>query len=356
MYMGIFDRMKEPVFLRESDSAEMQLNVLRALESELNQEGRALLAQDIKKLEYGIAGEKKIRYELRNCHMPIYILHDICFSDGELDAQIDFIVFTKKMSFLIECKNLYGSINIDNTGAFSRTVDYGTYKKTEGIYSPITQNQRHLELMKKITMERISNPLIRMISGKHFEDFNRSIVVLANESTILNARYAPKNIKEKVIRADALIEYIKKTYRESNMPEDSEKTLLERAQTYLKLHKELERDYTSKYDKYRVTKTISDNVCNRAVEQITYDCSKNTTDTEKDVENTEIFKELKAYRLAKSREENIKPYFIYNDKQLKDLIMRMPRDKEELMSISGFGEAKARKYGDAIIEIMDKYR
>lgn len=354
--MGIFDRMKEPVFLRESNNAEMQLNALRALEPELNQEGKVILAQDIKKLEYGIAGEKKIKYELRNCHMPIYILHDVCFSDGELDAQIDYIVFTKKMSFLIECKNLYGSINIDNTGAFSRTVDYGTYKKTEGIYSPITQNQRHLELMKKITMEHISNPLIRMISGKHFEEYNRSIVVLANESTILNNRYAPKNVKNKVIRADALIEYIKKTYRESNIPEDSEKSLLERAQSYLKLHKELERDYITKYDKYKVDKTEGDRVCNRNVEQKMYDGSKNVTDVQIDIENTEIFKELRMYRLSKSREENIKPYFIYNDNQLKDLIIKMPHNKEELMNVSGFGEAKVKKYGDAIIEIVDKYR
>jgi len=31
------------------------------------------------------------------------------------------------------------------------------------------------------------------------------------------------------------------------------------------------------------------------------------------VQDLDIFKELKAYRLTKSREEKIKPYFIYND-------------------------------------------
>lgn len=354
--MGIFTKMKEPVFLRESNNAEMQLKALKLLEPELNQEGRELLTQDIKKLEYGIAGEKKIKYELRSSHMPIYILHDVCFYDGDLDAQIDFIVFTKKMSFLIECKNLYGNISIDNTGAFRRTIDYGTYSKTSGIYSPITQNQKHLELMKKITLESISNPLVRMMSGKHFEEYNRSVVVLANESTIINARYAPKSIKEKVIRADALIEYIKKVYRESDIPEVSEKALLQKAQSYLKLHKEIERDYISKYDKYKKADIQDENIHIENVVQNVCENRPKAFSAEQDIESTEIFKALKAYRLTKSRDENIKPYYIYNDKQLKDLILRMPCNKEELMNISGFGEAKVKKYGDEIIEIISKYK
>lgn len=73
------------------------------------------------------------------------------------------------------------------------------------------------------------------------------------------------------------------------------------------------------------------------------------------MEGVEIFKELKAYRLNKSREENIKPYFIYNDNQLKDLISKMPRSKKELQTVSGFGEVKANKYGDDILAIIGKY-
>ena len=69
----------------------------------------------------------------------------------------------------------------------------------------------------------------------------------------------------------------------------------------------------------------------------------------------EIFKELRAYRLKKSREEDIKPYIIYSNKQLKDLIIKMPKSKKELQSIAGFGEVKVNKYGDDIIAIIEKY-
>ncbi|MDD3041269.1 HRDC domain-containing protein, partial [Bacteroides sp.] len=56
--------------------------------------------------------------------------------------------------------------------------------------------------------------------------------------------------------------------------------------------------------------------------------------------------------LSKSREEGIKPYYICNDKQLEDLIQKMPKSKEELLTVSGFGEKKVEKYGDEILEIV----
>ena len=73
------------------------------------------------------------------------------------------------------------------------------------------------------------------------------------------------------------------------------------------------------------------------------------------IEENDIFKELRAYRLNKSREENIKAYFIYNDNQLKDLISKMPKSKEELQLVAGFGEKKADKYGDDILKIVSKF-
>ena len=94
------------------------------------------------------------------------------------------------------------------------------------------------------------------------------------------------------------------------------------------MHKEKNVDFTSKYEKYK-------NI---------------------EIENTDIFKALKFYRLQKSREENIKPYFICNDLQLKDLISKMPSSKEELKLVSGFGDVKVDKYGEDIIQIMSKFR
>lgn len=351
--MGLFNRMKEPVFLKESSSAQVQLEKLKALKPLLNIEGQNIIKQDIKLLEYGIAGEKNIEFELKNSHMPMYILHDIYLEDGDLSAQIDYLVFTKKICFVIECKNLYGDIEINSSLDFIRTIKFGSSKKKEGIYSPITQNQRHLELMKKIKTDNKNNILTKYMAGRYFEDFNKSVVVLANPKTVLNTKYAKKEVKDKVIRADQLVNYIKEMYENSKVAADSEDRMLEWAQSYLDLHKDAKKDYTEKYEQYKdsiITLQRSDE------EALTPVAGKSTIiAAEVLVEETDIFKELKAYRLDKSREEKIKPYFIYNDKQLKELISKMPRDKEELQTIVGFGEIKANKYGDDILRIVKKY-
>ena len=352
--MGLFNRMKEPIFLKESSNAEEQIERLKYLEPLLNPEGQAIIRQDIKCLEYGIAGEKNIAFELKNSHMPMYILHDIYLEDGDLSAQIDYLVFTKKICFVIECKNLIGDIEINSAGDFIRTTEFGGRKKKEGIYSPITQNQRHLELMKKIKVDNKSNILTKFMVGRYFEDCYKSVIVLANPKTVLNAKFAKKEVKEKVIRADQLVKYIKDMYDQSKESTDSDERLLEWAQSFLDLHKEVIKDYTEKYEQYK----IDTNVTDKNVQEITPKINNEkitTVSVTIPVEDAEIFKKLKVYRLNKSREENIKPYFIYNDNQLKDLISKMPRSKEELQSVAGFGEAKANKYGNDILKIMSKY-
>ena len=106
-----------------------------------------------------------------------------------------------KLYDIIECKNLIGNIEINNVGDFIRTMQYnGKYKK-EGIYSPITQNTRHLELLKQLRAKAKSNILTKAIFEKHFYDLYRPIVVLANPKTVLNIKYAKKEVKEQVIKA-----------------------------------------------------------------------------------------------------------------------------------------------------------
>ena len=197
--MGLFDKMKDPVFLKESNEANLQLEELKALEPLLNEQGQMLIKQDIKNLQYGIVGEKNIAFELKNLHMPMYILHDVYLQEDDLSAQIDYLVFTKKVCFVIECKNLYGNLEINNSGDFVRTVEFGNKKLKEGIYSPITQNQRHLELMKKIKVNSRGNVLTKLMTEKYFEGFYKTVVVLANPKTVLNVKFAKKEIKESTL-------------------------------------------------------------------------------------------------------------------------------------------------------------
>ncbi|SEI71109.1 hypothetical protein SAMN04488113_1131, partial [Alkalibacterium gilvum] len=71
--MGLFNKLTGPVFLKESYNAEVQLKKLKALEEKLDEKGKDIVRRDIKYLEYGIAGEKNIAFELKNSHLPMYV-------------------------------------------------------------------------------------------------------------------------------------------------------------------------------------------------------------------------------------------------------------------------------------------
>ena len=169
----------------------------------------------------------------------------VCY-DG-LTAQIDYLIVTRKQTFVLECKNLYGNIEINTAGDFIRTVSYGRHTKKEGIYSPITQNRRHLELIKQIRSAEKGNFLTKAIFEKYFDENYRSIVVLANPKTVLYDRYAKKELRQQVIRADQLAEYIRKAISESKAESNSDKDMESLAQFFLGIHGEQKTDYTAKF-------------------------------------------------------------------------------------------------------------
>lgn len=197
----------------------------------------------------GIQGEENILFELKNSNMDMYVLQDIYLETGDgLGAQIDFIVVTAKLNFIIECKNLFGNIEIDSKGNFIRTMEYGGKKHREGIYSPITQNERHMAVLKECRAEN-RNFLMGAWIRKNFDLWNKSLVVLANPKTIVNDRFATKEVKNQVIRADQLIGIMKKLISENRELPSTKKEMKEIAEKILRRNKEQRKDYAEKYEK-----------------------------------------------------------------------------------------------------------
>lgn len=246
--MGLFNKLREPIFLKETSSAQKQLEQLQVVERErLSEDMKAQLDREIKLVSLGIQGEKAIEFELRNSHLPLYILHDLYLEHGDLSAQIDYLVITRRHTFVIECKNLYGNIEINDKGDFIRTVFWGNRPQREGIYSPITQNQRHLEIIKQVRITAKKNIITRTLFDKNFFNIYRSVIVLANPKTVLNDKYAKKEIRSQVIRADALISHIKQTISQKDMEDSSDEQMETTARFFLDAHNERDIDYAAKY-------------------------------------------------------------------------------------------------------------
>lgn len=338
--MRIFQKKIGPVFLKESSSTDIFIDKMEALKDRADSVLKKEIEKQIKLAKYGQMGESNVSFELKNSGIDMYILHDIFLEVGEQSAQIDYIVVTRRRTYVIECKNLIGDIEINNRGDFIRTYELFGKKVREGIYSPITQNQRHLQILKDIRLTAKTNIISKIMFEKYFDENYKSVVVLANPKTCLNAKYAKKEIKDQVIRADHLVSYIKDMdakEKDVNMSIDDMQKL---AMFYLNMNQSERSDYSKKYE------DILERVNNSADIKVDNGVNKQT------IKRDEAIEKLKNFRLDECRKEKIKPYFIFNNEQMNDLIEKGPRTKDELMQIKGFGAVKAEKYGDAILKCL----
>lgn len=329
--MELFKKKIGPVFLKDSSDATKLIEQLEALLPKVSEEKRDEIEKQIKVTTYGEVGENNVAFELKNSGMDMYILRDVYLEHGDLSAQIDYLVITRKHVYIIECKNLIGNIEIDNMGNFIRSYEYGNRKIKEGFYSPITQNERHLLVIKNLRGERYTNFLSKKRFENTFANTYKSIVVLANSKTILNAKYAKKEVKQKVIRLDQLISHIKAV--DASEQDYSFKTddMLAAAQFFLEANNEKKTDYLKKYEK---------------------DIVENVESVPVAINKDELIKKLKDFRWNQSKIENIKPYYIFNDMQMNDLIEKNPKNEEELLQVSGFGKVKVEKYGKQILNVL----
>lgn len=237
-----------PVFIKEDSETESFIDKMKRLSARANGKLKEKIEGQIVAAEAGLYGEKQIAYELKNSGMDLLIMHDLYLEKNGLSAQIDFFVVARKHVFVIECKNLYGNIEIDDKGNFIRHMGSGKFYRKEGFISPVSQNERHLNVIKEIRKEFKTNFLTQGLFEKLFPRTYRSVVVFANQKTILNDKNAPDDIRKIVIRADQLVSHIKKIEEEDDIYKSSEKEMHELLDSFIKCSKPNKSDYAKKYE------------------------------------------------------------------------------------------------------------
>lgn len=319
-------RFKKQILYKEDTITKQELEKLKEhLKTNLNKK----LEEKLKAFEYGLAGENKVLYELQHSGIGMYILHNINFEYKGKNAQIDFVVITARCTYFIECKNYIGNITVNNKGDFIREYLKNNKKVVEGVYSPITQSKRHMELIKETAYDN-SNFLYRLNFEKNFNSFHDYIVVMANPKTIINDKYAPKEIKERLVKADQIIECIKRL-EEKREAFRFEKDIKASADAYLEMNIE------------------------KPLLKINFEEEKDSIpEVSRVIDKDKIKSELKKYRLQKSKELKYKPYFIFNDATLEEILTLTPTSPNGLKKISGFADKKIEMYGTDIIKIINE--
>lgn len=338
----------EPIFLKEFEKENDQLKDLIELSKKVDLSKKELIEKDILYLKHGLNGENNVYYELKNSFIPMLCLHDIRLEYNDYVAQFDFIIITNKFIMVLETKKLNGDIEITSEGDFIRTFKdrNGKIFKREGMYSPISQNERHVNILKEVLTKE---GIIKYTPIK-------SAVVIANPKTIVNKYKAPKNTQNSIFKYDQIVNLIKKEINDKNNDRNLlEKSIYKIGNFILENHKPITYDYKSKYS-LPEEDIIKEEI---KVAQDTKDISSicpNETDENVDAlkDNTKTYDLLKKYRLETCKAEGIKPYFIFNNAELDDLIQKNPKTKEELLKVKGFGPVKVEKYGDGILRILNR--
>jgi len=68
----------------------------------------------------------------------------------------------------------------------------------------------------------------------------------------------------------------------------------------------------------------------------------------------DLFERLRNLRLELSREQEVPPYVIFHDKTLAAMAAHRPTDRQAFLQISGVGESKLERYGEAFLAVINE--
>ncbi len=74
------------------------------------------------------------------------------------------------------------------------------------------------------------------------------------------------------------------------------------------------------------------------------------------VADTELFERLKTVRFELASEAGVPAYIVFSNATLADMCEKLPASVEELLAVSGVGQVKADRYGEAFLNAIREYR
>jgi ATP-dependent DNA helicase RecQ len=71
-----------------------------------------------------------------------------------------------------------------------------------------------------------------------------------------------------------------------------------------------------------------------------------------DAADVPLFEALRAWRAGLAREQGVPAYVILHDRSLRELAARRPASVSDLLGVPGIGQAKADRYGEALLQLL----
>lgn len=340
--LDIFEKFRDTIILKEDCDLERKVKYLENKKKKYP--NNKDLNQQLFVAQKGLEGENEILYQLKKANIGMFVLHDINIEYEDLKAQIDFIIVTPWCCYFVECKNLLGNITVNEKGDFIREYKVKGHNVKKGMESPYRQVQAQRDVYKKIWF-KLQGKLKSFLFEKNFEGFHRILVVAANGENILNTKLAPKELRNNVIKADALIRKLEydRDHSEKDLW-DNKKQMEEWANHFLRLNVDKKND--NQNEKKNIEKIVEENVVKE--EQ---NIPKNIREVESDKKSTKD--RLLEFRKKRSMERKIPAYYIFNNEELDKILEHMPKTFEELIKLKILTDVKINSHGKDIVNIIN---
>ena len=66
-----------------------------------------------------------------------------------------------------------------------------------------------------------------------------------------------------------------------------------------------------------------------------------------------LYVELKEWRSQTAKDQGVPAYIVFNNRTLAEIAAHHPTTHDELLEISGIGQTKAERYGDALLDMIN---
>lgn len=327
---------KEPDIYKEfNEKSSLITNLTRLAENKDPNIDLKKVESHLKLFSIGQTGEKNVLFELQNSMLPMVVLHDVYLEYEDYYAQLDFIIITHKFIMVLEVKKLFGNIHITDKGEFQRVITKNNkVVNKEGMYSPINQVERHVAILEKLLKDK---GVIESCPVKY-------AVTFANPKTILDiSKNAPVSIQSSVIRYDQIKIFLTNELKKKSPLLMTDQQLYEIADTVLKYSKEK----TFNIEEYKLDPQ-------QALQHNNLTNNKPTPSINSSIDS-DLKTSLSDFRLRRSKELKVKPYYIFTNKILDSLLDKKPLTIDQLLEIEGIGTKKVEEFGEEILSIIKRY-
>lgn len=267
--------------------------------------------QNIKLKMYGLIGEERVYYSLKQCNCDGIGLYNIRIKEKEYYFQNDFIIINNYKVIILEVKNWMDNVRINKDYSVDRIIHRKERDEVCGVVNPVYQLNEQIRKMQNY------------LWALGYQYVVSGYIIMANEKTkiIDDANY------NHMVMYTKIGEIINKEMIAKPTEDD-----IKLAELLIKRNEE--------YD-FRNFKKIGEKMLHNVYvpQNMTYD-------------DYQLYCKMLKVRERLHRECGLLIHYIFTNKEAENMIKIKPKNKEEFMHVPGFKEKRYLLFGEEIIKLF----